>query len=104
MQLIHPAGVESSRIRGLSPSAEDKRRVAQHIEEGRRRFNASAVIMISDTWVGKPGEKMRPSESPNRTEALLVAAWGAEKISTLGSQGYTRKLDGDAGFRSVRMG
>ena len=98
VQLIHPAGVQSMRIRGMSGAEEEKRLLARRIEESRKRLNASAVIMISDTWVGKPGEKMRPSESPNRTEALTVAAWGADKVSSLASLAYTRSLDGTVLF------
>ena len=97
-QLIHPRGIQSMRIRGMSGAEEEKRLVAQRIEEDRKSLNASVAIMITDVWVGKREEKMRPSESPNRTEALFVAAWGANKISTLGSQGYTRKLDGTVVF------
>lgn len=98
VQFIHPGGVVSMRIRGMSGVEEEKRLVAQRIEADRKMLNASLVVMITDTWVAKPGEKMRPSESPNRTEALLVAAWGADKISTLGMQGYMRQLDGTVVF------
>jgi hypothetical protein len=97
-QLIHPGGVENMRIRGMSGTEEEKSLVAQRIEEERKKLNASLVIMISDVWVAKPGDRMRPSESPNRTEALIVAAWGADKVSTLGLEGYTREFDGTVVF------
>ena len=98
VQIIHPSGVENMRIRGFSGAEEEKRLIARHIEGGRRRFNASAVIMISDVSVGVPGDKVRPSKAPNRTEALMVAARGADKVSTLGSQSYSRSLDGTVIF------
>ena len=98
VQLIHGAGVQNMRIRGLSGAEEEKRLAAQHIEEERSRLNASLVIMISDVWVGVPGDKVRASASPNRTEALMVAVWGADKVSTLGSLPYTRSLDGTVIF------
>ena len=104
VQFIHPGGVESMRIRGMSGAEEEKRLIARRIEECRKSLNASLVIMITDVWMGDPGEKMRPSESPNRTEALFVAAWGADKISTLGSQGYARKLDGTVVFEEFEWG
>jgi roadblock/LC7 domain-containing protein len=102
VQFIHPGGVQSMRIRGMTGAEEEKRLVAQRIEESRKSLNASLVIMISDAWVGAPGDKVRPSSSPNRTEALTVAAWGADKVSTLGSLAYTRSLDGTVLFEAFR--
>jgi hypothetical protein len=104
VQFFHPGGVESMRIRSMSGTEEDKGLVAQRIEESRKSLGASLVVLIGDVWVGKPGEKMRPSESPNKTEALIVAVWGADKISTVGSQGYTRQLDGTVVFDEFRWG
>lgn len=98
VQLMHRGGVENMRVRGLSGAEEEKRLVTRHIEEERLRLNASLVVMISDVWVGASGEKIRPSASPNRTEALMVAAWGADKASTLGTLTYTRNLDGTVIF------
>jgi hypothetical protein len=98
VRLIHPGGILSMLITGMSGAEEEKRLVAQRIEENRKSLHATLVIMISDVWVAKPNEKVRPSESPNRTEALLVAAWGAEKIRTMGSQKYTRNPDGTVVF------
>ena len=31
---------------------EEKRLIAQHIEEERLKLNASLVVMVSDVWVG----------------------------------------------------
>ncbi len=98
VQLIHPAGVQSMRIRGFSGTEEEKRLITRHIEEERLSLNASLVVMVSDVWVGASGDRVRPSKSPNRTEALTVAAWGADKVSSLASLAYTRSLDGTVLF------
>ena len=98
VQLMHRGGVENMRIRGFGGAEEEKRLITRHIEEERLRLNASLVIMTSDVWAGAPGDNVRPSRSPSRTEALMVAAWGADKVSTLGSQSYSRSLDGTVLF------
>jgi hypothetical protein len=97
-QFIHPGGVQNMRIRGMSGAEEEKRLIARRIEENRKSLDASMVIMTSDVWVGAPGDNTRPSASPNRTEALMVAAWGPDKVSTLGMQRYTRQVDGTVFF------
>jgi hypothetical protein len=104
VQLMHRGGVENMRIRGFGGTEEEKRIIARQIEEERLRLNASLVVMVSDAWVGASGDRVRPSKSPNRTEALTVAVWGADKVSTLGSLAYTRSLDGTVIFAEFEWG
>jgi len=102
VKFIHSAGIQSVRIRGLNGADGERMQVAQRIESDRKKLNASLVIMVTDTWVAKHGEAMRPSMSPTKQEALFVAVWGADRISTMGMSKYTRGLDGSVVFNEFK--
>jgi len=89
-RIIHPDGIQTLRVRGYKGTLEQKRQIAIITESSRRALNASAVIMVSDAWTCPPKENGRPSLSPNRTEGLIVVSWGADHISWIAAQPYTR--------------
>jgi hypothetical protein len=69
---LFPGGV-GFRQTGFA-SAEEKKEVFGQAANYLAQRGARLAVLIADTWVGSPGWKDRPSDDPNRTEALLVQA------------------------------
>lgn len=55
-------------------SAEEKKEVLGQAANYLAQRGARLAVLINDTWVGSPEWEGRPSDDPNRTEALLVQA------------------------------
>jgi hypothetical protein len=99
-RIIHPDGIQTLRARGYEGTLEQKRQIAITTEATRKALNASAVIMVSDAWTCTSEEDGRPSLSPNRTEALIVVFWGADHISRIAAEPYSRS-NGDVEFQPL---
>ena len=99
-RIIHPHGIQTLRASGYEGTLEQKEEIAITNEATRQALNASAVVMVTDAWASPPEENCHPSLSPNRSEALIVLFWGADHISWVAAQPYTR-LNGDVDFQPL---
>lgn len=103
VHIFHPKGVESILIRGLGADPRQKDQLANRINSRMKELNGILVIMVTDCWVGKgiPENSMTGSlQTPylRQAEALMVAVWGPDGVTTCGMQMYRHCSNGKVQF------
>lgn len=106
VHILHPKGMNSMRIRGMSADPHEKNEVASLINTRLKELKGIVTIMITNNWLSqeRPGQAQSPSLQapfPGREEALVVAIWGPDGVATCGFQRYRRCADGKVAFKEL---
>src|SRR5208283_256522 len=107
VHILHPEGMQSMRIRGMSADPRESDRVMSLISADVKSLNAIATIMITDNWVsderpGNSADRSMQAPFPGRAEALVVAVWGPDGVATWGMQMYRRCAIGKVEFEELK--
>jgi hypothetical protein len=109
VHILHPEHMVSVRFPGLSEDPREKARVVSQISSGMKELNANVAIMITDTWVANETRRNSVTGSlqhpfPGSAEALMVAIWGPDGVTTCGAQIYRRCANGKVDFEELKWG
>ncbi len=107
VHILHPEGMQSMRIKGMSADLREKDRVARLIIADMKELNAIVAIMITDNWVadetwGNSVHRSMQAPFPGRAQALVVAIWGPDGVATCGMQMYRRSANGKVEFEELK--
>ena len=106
VHILHPEGMQSIRIRGVSADQREEDRIASLISSKMKELNAIVTIVITNNWIadetgGNSVHRSMQTPFPGWAEALAVEMWWRDEVATCGMQVYRRGANGKVEFEEL---